>query len=373
MKKTILAVCLLVVLLPLAASAYSVKSGNSVYLGKEETITGNFYAAGANLTIEGKVDGDVICAGQSVNISGDVAGDVICAGQSVTINGKVGGNVRLIGETINLNGSVARNATLLGNTIIANNDANIGWDCLVMGNVLELRGKVGRDLYGRLDRANLTGSVDNNVNLNFDAANYGLLVVADTAKINGDLRYTAEKNAAIATNAQIKGQVNHAVPSLKKQTDFWPAWWWGNLIAIFSALVIGLVLISFWRAGVIKITDSMLKRVGASLGWGFLVLILTPPLAIILLITIIGIPLSLILVALWLIALYVSKILAGILIGRSLLNSLLPKHKDSLLLAMVVGIVISYLIFAIPFIGWIVSLLAMLWGLGGIALILKKT
>ena len=116
----------------------------------------------------------------------------------------------------------------------------------------------------------------------------------------------------------------------------------------------------------------MLTKVGASLGWGILALLLTPLIVIILLITIIGIPLSLILLALWLIALFVSKILVGILIGRSLLNNFWLEKKDSLILAMIIGIVITYLIFALPIIGFPVSLLAVLWGLGGIFMALKK-
>ena len=76
--------------------------------------------------------------------------------------------------------------------------------------------------------------------------------------------------------------------------------------------------------------------------------------------------------ALWLIALYLSKILVGILIGRWLLNKFLLKRKDSLILGMVIGIVVVYSIFALPFFGWIMSFLAMFWGLGGIMLALKK-
>ena len=116
----------------------------------------------------------------------------------------------------------------------------------------------------------------------------------------------------------------------------------------------------------------MLAKIGPSFGWGIIALLLTPIIVVILLITIIGIPLSLILLALWLVALCLSKILAGILVGRSLLNNYWPKKKDSLISAMIIGIVIAYLIFSLPIIGGFISLLAMLWGLGGIMLSLKK-
>lgn len=378
MKKTTLLACLVLLLLPFAASAYSIKTADSVYVPKTETIEGNLYAAGANVTVEGKVNGDVICAGQSINISGEVAGDVICAGQSVNITGNVGGSVRAVGNSINLSGKISRNAMAFGASILSAGGSSIGWDMLAVGAFAQIAGNIGGDLYGSLGQATISGQIGKNVNLYFGQqnkkTNSPVLTIADTARINGDVKYKSDKNADIAAGAVIKGETIHNLPAvIAHKSDFSrSAWWWGKLISIFSAWVIGLVLISFWRDTIIKITDLMLTKINASFGWGILVLLLTPIITVILLITIIGIPLSFILIALWLISLYLSKILVGILVGRSLLNNFWAKQKDSLILAMIIGIVITHLIFALPFIGWLIALLAVLWGLGGIMLMLKK-
>ena len=374
-KKVIIIACF-AFLLPLTASAYSVKKSDSVYVPKDEVIEGNLYAVGASLVIDGKVTGDIICAGQSININGDVAGDVICAGQSININGKIGGNLRLIGNTINFNGQVERNGIIIGATSITSASSTIGWDLLILGNIFELNGKVGRDLYGGAGKVNLAGQIGKNINLDLGRQNNidKPLTIAGTAEINGQLKYKSDKEAVIDNGAVITGETIHNYPTAvtKKSNLANLGWWWGKLISLFSALVIGLVLISFWREQIIKITDLIKVKINVSLGWGILALLLTPIIAIILLITIIGIPLALILMALWLIAMYVSKILVGILIGRTLLLKYWPKQKDSLILAMIVGIVITYLVFAIPFIGWIATLMAALFGLGGIMLALKK-
>lgn len=376
-KKTILAACFILLFLPLTASAYSFKKGDSVYVGKDEVIEGNLYAAVSSLTIEGKVTGDVICAGQTINITGEVAGDVICAGQSVNISGNIGGNARLAGQTINFNGRAERNAMIAGASIITSASSSIGWDLLILGNSFELMGNIGRDLYGSAAKVNLAGQIGKNVDLNFEWQKNGPanhLVIAGTAKVNGQVKYKSSKDAAIDSEAGIKGEIIHNFPDqAARKSDFNKlAWWWGKLISVFSALVIGLVLISFWREQIIKITDLMLNKTGPALGWGILALLLTPLIVIILLITIIGLPLAFILLALWLIALYAGKILAGILIGRSLIGNFRPAQKDSLILAMIAGIIISYLIFSLPLIGWPISFLAMIWGLGGIILALKK-
>lgn len=386
MKKTTLLFCLALLLLPFTASAYAVKTADSVYVPKTETIEGNLYAAGANVTVEGKVNGDVICAGQAINISGEVAGDVICAGQTINITGNVGGSVRAAGNSININGKVSRNVMAFGAAVLLSGSSNVGWDALVAGANIDILGKIAGDLHGAGANFNLAGEVGKNVSLKIDnrvkAEKPGLafkengsgLKIGPGAVINGELKYTSGQDAAIDAKAVIKGKVTHNLPAVtaKKSGLANLGWWWGRLISLFSALVIGLVLISFWREQIIKTTDLMLKKAGASFGWGVLVLLLTPIAAVILLVTIIGIPLSFILMALWLIALYLSKIFVGILIGRSLLSNYWAKQKDSLILAMIFGIIIAYIIFALPFIGWILALLAMLWGLGGILLSFKK-
>ena len=375
-RKTTLLACLAALLLPLAASAYSLKSGDSVYVAKNEVVEGNLYAAGANLIIEGKITGDVFCAGQSINISGEVAGDIICAGQTINVSGKVGGSLRAAGQSINFGGQVARNAIAMGASIVTAASSSVGWEMLVLGNAVDIRGDIGRDLYGSVAKANIAGRVGKNLDLNFGRQNQNdkPLIIAGTANISGNVKYTSLKDAVMETGSIIKGEISHNLPKIKAAKSNYShlGWWWGKLISIFSALVIGLVLISFWREPIIKITDLMLNKIGPSFGWGILLLLLTPMIVIILLITIIGLPLSLILLALWLIAIYASKILVGILVGRRLLNNFWLAKKDSLILAMVIGIIIASLIFALPFIGWIVSLLAMLWGLGGIMLALKK-
>lgn len=386
MKKTTILICLAVaILLPLGVRAFAVKTANSVYVRKEETIEGNLYAAGSNIVIDGSVKGDLICAGQTINVNGQVDGDIICAGQSVNVNGEAGGSIRVAGSSVNLNGKIARNVMAAGASIILANNAQVGWDMLTAGANVEILGKVSGDLHGAGANYNLAGEVGRNVSLRIDSRvksrNNNLafknklgLTIGPNAVINGDLKYTSEQDAAIDAKAVIKGQTVHNLPkAVAKKFNFLSLpWWWGRLLRIFSALVIGLVLISFWRSQIIEITDLMLNKIGPSFGWGILTLILAPIIVFILLITIIGLPLSLILTALWLIALYVSKILTGILIGRSLLNNFLAKQKDSLILAMIMGIIISYLIFSLPFMGWLAGLLAILWGLGGIMLALKN-
>ncbi len=382
----LLPVLLLMLALPLATHAFMTKAADSVYIGADETVDGNLYAAGNNITIDGTITGDVICAAQTVNINGSVAGDVICAAQSLNLQGKIGGSARVAGNTVNLNGPVARGVQAFGANVTLGKNAAVGWGMLIACGTAEIRGKIGGDLYGAAGNAIIDGDIAKNVRLRLEnnikgekrgfgfEADTSSLTVTDNAKVGGDLVYTAPNAAAIASSSSIAGVVTHNLPKVKKaRGGFGAGYFLGRLFSIFAALVVGLVLISLWSGQIRTLTDRMLKRPAPAVGWGIVVMFITPILALILLITLIGIPLAFILMALWLIALYASKILVGILAGRWLLNKTIKnKSKDSLIWAMIAGIVITWIIYSIPIIGWLLALAAMWWGLGGLWLYFKK-
>lgn len=378
MKKTkflIISFFAFLLIIPFTAQAFEIKSDDFIFIAEDEIIDGNLYAAGTSISVDGTVTGDVICAGQTININGTVEGDVICAGQSLNINGTVNGNARMAGNAININGTVARNVMAFGATINLGKDGQVGWDMLIAGATGEIRGKVGRDLYGGAASVVIAGEIGKDVRLetnNKDATKGGLTIVKG-ATIGGNVIYKDKNEASIAEGASIVGEITHNMPKIKKaKKDIARVWAWGRLYSIFSALVIGLVLVSLWREQINKLTDKMLDKAGASIGWGVVVMFITPIIFIILLITLIGIPLAFLLIGAWAIALFISKILVGILVGRSILDKFWKKQKDSLIWAMIIGIIITYMIYSLPLVGWLFCLVAIWWGLGGIWLYFRK-
>ncbi|MFH1661682.1 MAG: polymer-forming cytoskeletal protein [Candidatus Falkowbacteria bacterium] len=374
MKKTSLLIFICFALLlavPVATKAFSVKTGDSIYIPKGETVEGNLFSAGATITVDGIVTGDVICAGQTVNINGTVDGDVICAAETININGTVNGNARVAGSSISINGKISRNVMGFGSSIYLDKNASVGWDLFTAGASGEFRGKIGRNLHGFLANAVISGKVGQDVQLklNNQKPDKSGLTISEDAQINGNVIYSDKIKASIAESASIAGITKHDIPkikSAKKGFNFAAVWMWAKIYSIFSALVIGLVLVSLWKKDIEKITDNMLKKPGSIIGWGAVVMILTPIIAILLLITLIGMPLAIIIMGLWMIALCISKLLVGILVGRKILEKIWKNQKKNLLLAMVFGIIVSYIIFSIPIIGWLLGLVAMWWGLGAI-------
>ncbi|KKR21581.1 MAG: hypothetical protein UT48_C0006G0033 [Parcubacteria group bacterium GW2011_GWE2_39_37] len=373
-SKLLLAIFALL-LLPLGASALTAKSGENIAVNQDQTIDDNYYAAGSNLNIDGKITGDLICAGQSINVNGEVGGDVICAGQSININGKVVGSVRVLTNALSVNGSIGKNLTVAAASINTNDNSTIGGEMLMAAAATNIKGKISGDLTGAGSVINLNGEIGKNVKLWIDdkKTNQPGLTISNNAQVGGSLLYTANKDARFEGEGSIGGEVKRNEWKENYQKESPIDWLWGVIFSIFASIIGGLVLIGLFRDQVREITDEMLEHFGPALGWGLIILFLTPLVALVLMITLIGIPLALTLMALWLIMIWISKIIVGILIGRVILEKLFANQKSNMMLALILGVILTRFIFAIPVLGWLLCFFAILWGLGGIFLFFKRS
>lgn len=366
-------------IIPSAVSAYEVKTSDNIFINQGEEIQGNLYAAGNSISVDGTVKGDLICGAQTLNVNGKIEGDIICGAQTININGEVGGSIRTAGNTININNKVGRGIQALGASINLGKNASVGSDMFLAGASGLIQGKIGGDLHGAGASIIIDGEIAKNVRLRLDENtnnknnNEGPLKITDNAKIGGSVIYTANSAGSISNKATIANGAYHNLPKINhaKQMSF-VSWFWKMLYSIFSALVIGLVLISLWPKQILSITENTLSKAGSAIGWGTIVLLLSPIVCLLLALTFIGLPLAFLIVVIWIIAIVISKIIVGILIGQIVLEKFWPKQKNSLIWAMIVGIIIVKFIFAIPLIGWMMALLAIFWGLGGLWLYFKN-
>lgn len=358
---------LAIIFIPLgAAQALDTKTGDSIYIAKEEIVSGNLYAAGNTITIDGTVSGDLIALAQTINVNGRIEGDLIAIGQNISVNGELGGNVRIAGNSLNLNGTVVRNVNLLGSSLLIGKDARVGWDVYALGANLETRGTIDGSLSGQVSQALLAGKIGKNVNLKFSSSGLNQkLIVAPETIINGDLSYSSKNAANISPQASISGQVKQEVPQNKQENQI-SAWIWSKLFAIFSAIVVGLILVFLLKNLTPKILEEIQEKSFKTLVPGLIIMLVLPPVALLLCFTLIGLPLALIILAWWLIASYLSLILVAILAGDWLIKKIFKKEAGHLFWSLALGVFICWLLFSIPFAGWILKLVAAWIGLGGI-------
>ncbi|MCF7820205.1 MAG: polymer-forming cytoskeletal protein [Candidatus Pacebacteria bacterium] len=366
MKKTTILVLLvlgLMAFLPISAKAINIESADSVFIPKDQVVEGNFYVAAKNITVEGVINGDLIAAAQNITVKGKIAGDILSVSQNLNVEGEVEGNIRSIASAININNKVGKNLNILGENLLIGTQADIGWDALVGTTLTELRGKINGELNGFTDRLIIGGIVNKNVNLrlhNSGEENYKDIELLQGAEIKGDFNYSSANTINI-DEKKINGNLNFKeVKQEKSHKDTL----WSLIVAIFSALIVGLVLTTLFKNFLQNTIDNVEKTWGKNLLFGLIILIIVPIAVIFLAITIIGLPLAIITLVIWLILLYLSQVIFAIYFGSLIRKRLFKIKENNLIKSLLVGVPITWLIFAIPVIGGILSFLTILLVLG---------
>ncbi len=356
------------IIIPLTAlKATNDTSNETLFVAKDEIISGNLIAAGESIIVDGTVSGDLIVAAQSLVVTGRIEGDILALSQEIEIKGEVGGNVRVFGDSVNIDSNITRNLNAIGSNVTIGENTRVGWDVLTVSvSSARIRGNIYGSLSAYGQKIFLAGKIGKNADIKNYGQNQGLTIAKDTV-INGDLNYSAKLPADIADGANISGQINYQEIQEEEKTSF-STWAWNRLFSILSMILIGLVLIFLMPKYLKEINHHLKKQSGkiALIGAGLLLII--PPLAIILLFTIIGIPLALALFSLWLAGLFFAKTIISIALGEMLIKDLFKKQTVHIFWSLILGAFILSLIFSIPFVGWFIRLVAIAFGLGSIVL-----
>jgi hypothetical protein len=194
----------------------------------------------------------------------------------------------------------------------------------------------------------------------------GDVVVRSGAEIGGDL--VTQSTPEVEEGATIRGDRTNVVTRF----DFDVAagfderiWWWIGYSV--SVLVLGLLVLAFAPRLFPAVREAATTGLGSSIGWGFGLFFLLPIGSVLLLITLVGIPLG-IFTLLALAFLYtLGYVVAIIGLGSRLLRS-----TRSRFVAFLGGWVVLRLLALIPFVGGWLWFLGSVWGLGLLAVAIRR-
>jgi len=347
--------------------AFDARSGDTVTIASREVVDDDLYVGAATVIIDGMVNGDLWAAGYTITVNGGVNGSAMVAGNMINISGDVGHAVRAAGQTISISGNVDGDLMVFGATVNVASTATVKGDLLVGAGNVRLDGLIEGDIKGAASEVTIGNGVRGNVELEVDS-----LTILSTANIEGDLTYTSEEAADIQSGAQIGGATTHNLPPVKEEQAVpFPfslfSGTLGKVMGFLMALVTGLVIILIAPRRLASISESIRSRPGASAAWGALILFVTPIAAILVCLTIVGIPLGLIALALWAIGLYLAQIPVGLLIGRLIIGRFRGVERRGIMIgALALGLVILALLGLIPYLGFLIGLAVALFGFGAV-------
>lgn len=339
----------------------------NVVLPQNEVINETYITSGNTITISGTINGDVYLAGGNILVDGVINGDLLAAGGLVTIAGTVTQDVRVIGGQVNISGNIGRNITIVGGSAVVANHAQIGEG---------LVGAVGSlNIFAPLQSLNVAaGQLTINTAIQGDVnAGVGELQLAPTASISGSLTYWSDQQANIQPGATVSGQIVHNQPQRdgldgKGAAAITSAALMIKGIHLLTYLLLGLLFIFLFPIHTERVVGTILQRLWSSLGIGFLALLLTPVVILILFFTIIGIPLAFVLLFITIVTFYMAPIWGIIALGEQtmrLFSRRLARHW-----VYIIGLLVYAVLGFIPILGWIVMFILMLMGLG--ALLIQK-
>ena len=220
--------------------------------------------------------------------------------------------------------------------------------------------------------ARIEGTVRDSVVVFNGATEISGTVGGDVVSFNGDvlIRSGAEVGGNLVTSgdpqieegATVRGSQQNVATRFDLE-DFGLAsriaWWIGVSV---STLILGMLLLLFAPRAAESLERVVRDQLGSSIVWGVALLFLLPIVAIIALITIVGLPLGLALLAGLGLLFMIGYVATTFVVGRLIL-----KPPQSPYLAFLVGWVILRVLALIPVVGGIAWVLASAWGLGLLA------
>jgi hypothetical protein len=238
---------------------------------------------------------------------------------------------------------------LTGRVVIAQEE-RVG-DVVIFDGPASVAGQVNGDLLVFNGDLELSGQVTGDV-MSFN----GDVSLAGTARIGGDLVSRLAPN--VEAGATIQGETRRFRPrewtepfAFFAELAFW-------LAISVSTLILGLLLLLLAPRAADAVYESARTSIGPSIGWGFILFFGLPILAVLALLTLVGIPFGVVVLLALALIYSIGYVAAAWVVGRSISRTI------GRVLAFLIGLGILRVLAIIPIVGGLTWFLGAVFGLG---------
>ncbi|MBD3243181.1 MAG: hypothetical protein GF331_21510 [Chitinivibrionales bacterium] len=249
-------------------------------------------------------------------------------------------------------GVMAKDLVKIGGSVVVE-EGQVVKDAVAVGGTVTVRGEVTNDAVA------VGGSV---------ILEPGAVVRGDVVSVGGKVQQ--------AEGARVEGGVTEVAGFFPAEVfgeggRNWPAFLAGMRVVTFIGfLALALVAVALFGGTFASIAAEAAAHPVQSGLWGLLALVLVPPFAVLLAVSLIGIPLIPLLIILVVCCVVVGYIGAGLLVGERVAGAV---HKPDLskVLAALIGLALLWAVGWVPFLGWLVQAVAALVGFGAVLVLLR--
>ena len=314
------------------------------------------------------VANDLMFAAGNAEVTGIVMGDVLFAGGAVKLSGTVGGNIRGAAAELSLGGAVTENVTVAGMTVESDRNFTMreASFCAIAGETVVLYGTIS-NLFVTADTVYVLTEHTNGLHISaahiylvegltvsegsMESANPVTLVSADAVfKTEGEWSHSGGREATEAELSAMGIEFD-----LEKTSIL------GTILAVLlNAVMTGVLalFLAFVLKKENKVAPMFRKKPAKVLLFGLLLLFILPMASVLLLTFVVTVPVSFLLLTLYVILLANSEAIVAVLLAKSILPG-----KNVYLFSALFGAGIR-IVAALPVIGGLVSAACMLFAFG---------
>ena len=326
----------------------------------------NYYAAGNRLEVRGPILGDALLAGRDIIINQPVDGDVLGAGWRVTLNAAAHDDVRVAGAEVTLAAPVDGDVTIAGGQVTTGPALRVAGRSWISGGTVRVEGAFARDLRVAGRTVQLGAEVQGPVEITAETVE-----ILAGARLHGPLTYRSPKPAVIAAGAVLGGPV--VFKQIESEEARRASSFRGVSSVLFAAhlLAVGLLFVALLPRTAGDVATMLRQQPGRSLLAGGALLVALPAAAVVLILSILGLPLGLALMAVYLVALLASLVTTALVVGQ--LEASWWQHAAQATRGrnagfVVAGVLTLAVLRALPIVGGLVVLVSVLFGLGALTL-----
>lgn len=368
------------------AFAFNIEYNSRVTI--DQPVYENLYISGGTVIINAPVYKDLIVAGGTIEINDSVRGDILLLGGDVTFNGYTGGDLRCAGARLHILKNIDGDLAVVGGNVFVNKDVTVSGRLLLAGGNIHFDGRVKNNVTAIAANLYFNGIAENEMNfrggsLEMSGTVMGSAILAasqivinGTASFNDSVRYW-NKEGKLDFKSSLKSGKATYDPSLAVRPG--SRWYYlgaATALGLFWYLGMALLMIAviqfLFPGGMRKAAEIVFNSPLSAMGAGILFFIGAPIAACIALITLIGIPAGVLIIAGYIVLIVLATVITSVVTANWLNNRFTKNWTLWKRVFVALGIFILFKVLSfLPFLGWLIMFIAASMAFGGIIKTIK--
>lgn len=352
----------------MSAVAMQFQSTDSYFLAEDQTVTNELWLFTSSAQMKGSVLDDLLICGSELALDGHLHGDLWALGDVIRLTGRAEAHARILGRTIEISGRTGRNLLAIGQSVWLTSDSAVGGDVVLLGKTVVVEGQVDGHARILAPQVTLNGRFAGDVQLNSED-----IVVRPGTEVQGNLLYTSPHELILDQRVVVRGELIRTKPA---EASFQrPSLNINQIVSLQVFLYLAALCVAAPFLALFPSFTGRAVRLLRNSTWkcaliGFVAFGLFPLVIFFAALTLIGLPLSLVLLSTFFLLLYLSKFVVALTLGSAILRVRGPQPFLRALATLGVGMVLLYALVNVPLLGAVFGLLMVWLGLGGLLMAL---